>query len=80
MLKVEVFYNGDVDNETPLVADELKTKYGSDIDVYVQDISIDTAPDAYGIINAPVVVLGGKEKFQLDGPEGLTSVVTKAIF
>ncbi|PLX67533.1 MAG: hypothetical protein C0603_09070 [Denitrovibrio sp.] len=80
MLKVEVFYNGDVDNETPLVADELKTKYGSDIDIYVQDIAIDTAPDAYGTINPPVVVIDGKQMFQLDEPEGLTNIVSKAIF
>ena len=80
MLKVEVFYNGDTDSETPLRADELKTKFGSSIDLYVLDISEDTAPEAYGTINAPIVVLNEKQKFQLDKPEGLTSIVTKAIF
>lgn len=65
----------------PLIADEMKEKYGSSIDLYVQDISEDTAPpEAYGTINPPVVVVDEKQMFKLDEPEGLTTIVAKAIF
>jgi len=80
MLKVEVFYDGSSDRETPLLADELKTKYSGNIDLYLLDISEDTAPEGYGIINPPAVVLDEKKVVQLEAPSGLSSVVAKAIF
>jgi len=80
MLKIEIFYDGSADNETPLKAEEMKTKYGDKVDLYLLDISEDTAPEKYGTINPPVIVLNGKQSYKIDGPESLGSIIKNAIF
>lgn len=80
MVKLEVFYNGTVDQETPVKAEKLKMKYGRGVDLYIVDISEDTAPAAYGIINPPVVVVDEKQVFKLEGPDSLAGIVKHVIF
>jgi len=80
MLKIEIFYNGDIDKVTPKKADELISKYGGKIDLYLVDVSKETAPAEYGTINPPELVLGGKQKFKLEGPDSLSGIVQNAIF
>lgn len=80
MLKIEIFYDGSVDKKTPEIADELKAKYGDKTDIYVLDISEETAPESYGTINPPTVVIDGKQSFKLEGPDSLGSIVKNAIF
>jgi len=80
MVKVEVFYNGETDRLTPEKAKQLHMKYGGKIDLYVVDISEESAPEAYGTINAPIVVLDGKQVFKLEGTDSLSGIVSKAIF
>lgn len=80
MLKIEIFYNGDIDKETIKVADELRAKYGDKIDLYTVDVSKETSPEKYGTINPPVLILDGKQKFRLDGPDSMSTIVRCAIF
>ncbi len=80
MLKIELFYNGDTDKTTPAKADELISKYGGKIDLYLVDVSKETSPAKYGTINPPEIVIGGKQKFKLDGQEDLSGIVAHAIF
>lgn len=80
MVKLEVFYDGSVDTETPAKAEQLKMKYGRGIDLYIIDISEDTAPEAYGTINPPVIVVDEKRVFKLEGPDSLAGIVKNAIF
>jgi hypothetical protein len=80
MLKIEVFYNGTVDNETPKKSEEIAERYGRKIDLYLVDLSEDTAPEHYGIINPPVMVIDGRQIYKLDGPDSLAGIVGKAIF
>lgn len=80
MLKIELFYNGDIDTKTPAMADELISKYGDKIDLYLVDVARETSPSEYGIINPPELVLGGKQKFKLEGPDSLAGIVRNAIF
>lgn len=80
MVKLEVFYNGTVDQETPVKAEQLKKKYGRGVDLYIIDISEDTAPEAYGTINPPIVVVDEKQVFKLEGPDALTGIVRHVIF
>jgi hypothetical protein len=80
MLKIEIFYDGSVDNETPAKADEMKEKYGDKADIYLLDISEETAPESYGTINPPMVVLNGKQSYKIEGPDSLGSIVKHAIF
>jgi len=80
MLKIEVFYNGEVDNETPLKAEEIIEKHGKGIDLYLVDISEETAPEKYGTINPPVVVIDGKQVYKLEGPDSLAGIIRHAIF
>jgi hypothetical protein len=44
------------------------------------DISEDTAPDIYGTINPPAVVLDSKQVYKLEGPSSLAGIVKNAIF
>lgn len=80
MLKLEIFYDGSSDRETPLKADGLKEKYGQKIDLYLVDISEETAPEKYGTINPPVVVVDEKQVFQLEGQDSLAGIVRNVIF
>lgn len=80
MLKVEIFYNSTVDNDTPAKADEIRAKYKGKVDVYLLDISEHTAPEKYGIINAPSVVIDEKQIYKLEGPDSLTGIVKNVIF
>lgn len=80
MLKIELFYNGEVDNQTPAMADELISKYGGKIDLYLVDVSKETSPAEYGTINPPELVLDGRQKFKLEGPDSLKGIVQHAIF
>lgn len=80
MLKIEIFYNGDIDTATPKKADEFRSKYGDRIDLYLVDVSKDTSPAKYGTINPPELVLDGKQRFRLEGPDSLSTIVRCAIF
>jgi hypothetical protein len=80
MIKVEVFYNGTVDNKTPAVAEELMERHGEKVDLYLIDIAEHTAPQNYGTINPPAVVVDGKQMFRLEGPDSLAGIVGKVIF
>jgi len=80
MVKVEVFYDGTVDKETLKTAHALRAKYDGKADVYIMDISQETAPTKYGTINAPAVVLDGKHAFKIEGPDSLSGIVRNAIF
>lgn len=80
MLKIEIFYNGDTDTVTPSKADELISKYGGKIDLYLVDVSKETSPAGYGTINPPEVVIGGKQKYKLEGPDSLSGIIRHAIF
>ncbi|ADD69183.1 hypothetical protein Dacet_2421 [Denitrovibrio acetiphilus DSM 12809] len=80
MLKIEVFYDGTEDNETPLKAEEIREKYGNKVDLYLLDISEETAPAVYGTINPPAVVLDGKQVYKLEGASSLAGIVKNAIF
>lgn len=80
MLKIEIFYNSEADNATPTFAKELKDKYGGQIDLYLVDVSKETSPAKYGTINPPELVLDGRQRFKLDGPDSLSTIIRCAIF
>ncbi|MBZ4643650.1 MAG: hypothetical protein PWQ25_1505 [Deferribacteres bacterium] len=80
MIKVEVFYNSGVDSRTPEIAEDLKYKFGSKVDVRLIDLSDEKAPEEYGIINPPEVVIDGKKKIKIEGSDSLKEIVTKVIF
>lgn len=80
MLKIEIFYDGSVDTETPDKAEELKGKYGDKIDLYLMDVSEETAPESYGTINPPMLFIGGKQSFKLEGPDSMAHIIKHAIF
>jgi hypothetical protein len=80
MVKVEIFYNSGVDSKTSEIAEEIKYKFGGKVDVKVVDLSNESAPEEYGIINPPVAVIDGKKKIQLAGEDSLKEIITKVIF
>ncbi|WP_022851373.1 hypothetical protein [Limisalsivibrio acetivorans] len=77
---IEILYDGDLDKETPELAEEIKYKYGSKVEVKLIDTSEEGVPSKYGIVNPPAVVLGGERIVKLDTLESLKNIVTKAIF
>ncbi|MCB4203986.1 hypothetical protein LF845_03310 [Deferribacterales bacterium Es71-Z0220] len=80
MVKVEIFYNSGVDTKTPDVAEDIKYKFGSKVDVRLIDLSSEKAPEEYGIINPPEAVVDGKKKVKLDGEDSLKEIISKVIF
>lgn len=79
-MRIEVFYDGETDKKTPEVAENIRYRYGAKVDVKLIDISEETVPAKYGIINPPVVVIGGDRIIKIEGPNSLENIVTKAIF
>lgn len=80
MVKIEVFYNSGVDTKTPEMAEDIKYKFGNKVDVRLIDLSNEKAPEEYGIINPPEVVIDGKKKMKIEGEDSLKEIVTKVIF
>ncbi|BAI81474.1 conserved hypothetical protein [Deferribacter desulfuricans SSM1] len=80
MIKVEFFYNGSKDTNTPEIAKNLAEKYRDKIEVILIDTEKEKIPEEYGILNPPVVIIDKKKKIQLDSKENLDEIVTKAIF
>jgi hypothetical protein len=79
-MKIEIFYDGELDKKTPELAEDIRYRYGAKVEVVLIDISEEQVPEKYGIINAPVAVLGGDRIIKLEGPNSLENIVTKAIF
>lgn len=80
MVKVEIFYNSGVDTKTPELVEEIKYKFGNNVDVRLIDLSEEKAPEDYGIINPPEAVIDGKKKIKLEGEDSLKEIITKVIF
>jgi len=79
MLKIDVYYDGSVDDVTPEKAEELKYKFGSKVEVVTVDTSSEKTPDNLGSVKVPAVSMGGK-LYHLEGPDSLKNIVGKAIF
>jgi len=77
---IEIFYDGETDKKTPELAEDIRYRYGAKVDVRLIDTSEEPVPQKYGIINPPVVVLGGDRIIKIEGPNSLENIVTKAIF
>jgi cell division ATPase FtsA len=77
---IEIFYDSETDKKTPELAESLKYKYGSKVEVKLTDTSEVQIPVKYGSVNPPAVVLGGNRIIKLEAPESLENIVTKAIF
>lgn len=80
MIKLELFYNSEVDNETEKLAQKLKEKFADKIDVFLKDTTKDQIPENYGIINPPAAVIDGRQKIKIEGHEEFEKLVMKAIF
>lgn len=80
MIKLEIFYNSDVDSETQKLAERLKEKFEDNVDVVLKDTENDLIPESYGVINPPVAVIDGKQKVKIEGHKEFEKLVMKAIF
>jgi thiol-disulfide isomerase/thioredoxin len=80
MVKIELFYNSNTDNETPKLANELKDKFGNKVEIVKIDTSEEQIPESYGIINPPTAVINEKQKIKIEGHDSLSEIVSKAIF
>ncbi|MGB9731155.1 MULTISPECIES: hypothetical protein [Calditerrivibrio] len=80
MLNIEVFYNGNIDRETTDIVENIKYKFGKNVNVKLYDTNETAIPEKYGILNPPVVVIDGKKVIKLSGKDSLEEIVTKAIF
>lgn len=80
MIKIELFYNSNIDSETPKLANKLKETFGDKVEIIVMDTYEEPIPEAYGIINPPVAVINEKRKIKIEGFDSLSEVVGKAIF
>jgi len=80
MIKLELFYNSEVDNETEKLAQKLKEKFADKVDIFLRDTTKDQIPENYGIINPPAAVIDGRQKIKIEGHEEFEKLIMKAIF
>jgi hypothetical protein len=80
MVKIEIFYNGNIDKETPEVAEDIKYKFGKNVSVFLCDTNEETIPEKYGILNPPVAIIDGKKIVKITGRDSLEEIVSKVIF
>ncbi|MCX8084634.1 MAG: hypothetical protein N3C60_06940 [Calditerrivibrio sp.] len=80
MVKIEIYYNANIDKETPEIAENIKYKFGKNVKVDLFDTNEVPVPEKYGIINPPAAVIDGKRIIKIDGRDSLEEIVTKVIF
>lgn len=77
---IEIFYDGEVDTETPALAEKLKTRYKEQVEIKLINLATETAPPEYGIINPPLAVLNKDTFIPFKGPAVADHIASKAIF
>lgn len=80
MVTLEVYYNGNIDKETPELIEGIKYKFGKNISVQLFDTNENAIPEKYGIVNPPVVIIDGKKMIKINGRDSLEEIVSKVIF
>lgn len=80
MVKLEVYYNGNIDKETPELMESIKYKFGKNVSVSLFDTNEHVIPEKYGILNPPVAVINGKKIIKINGRDSLEEIVSKVIF